>query len=182
MMVVTEWRQIFTCAGRHSFFSCTLSVLVLWIQDVESLSQVRVVTWRGTLGTESNIQSCWWMGKDQRIVDPCKNTACEMFKTFNQGYTAAMHQIMTSIIKIVSKITIRMLLEPKNPDQNWVVWGQIFPWAWFGSTWSHLVFVRNNQAWLKLPVVRGAGLATADWAGAMWFQQHSVSNFLRHPG
>ena len=41
------------------------------------------------------------------------------FKTLNQGYTAAMHQFMTSIIQGVSKkITIGMLLETKNPDQN----------------------------------------------------------------
>ena len=29
-------------------------------------------------------------------------------------------------------------MEPRNPNQN-------FPWTWLGSTWSRLVYARNNQ-------------------------------------
>ena len=33
----------------------------------------------------------------------------------------------------------------KNPHQNWVLRGQIFPWTWIRSGWSCLVLVRNDQ-------------------------------------
>ena len=42
------------------------------------------------------------------------------------------------------KVTFRMLLKPKNPDQYWVLQDQIIPWTWLGSAWSELVLVRNE--------------------------------------
>ena len=51
----------------------------------------------------------------------------------------------------------RKLLEPKTPNQNWVLWGQIFSWFRLGSAWSCLVVGRNDQEkqflvqiWVKL--------------------------------
>ena len=63
--------------GGNSF-----SVLVPWFQDVESLSKVRLVTLRGTVGTVSHIQSCWWKGKDQQRVDPCKKYSLRNVQDF----------------------------------------------------------------------------------------------------
>ena len=38
----------------------------------------------------------------------------------------------------------RMPLEPKNPNPNWMLLGQMFPWTLLGSAESRLVLVRND--------------------------------------
>ena len=42
------------------------------------------------------------------------------------------------------KIQKKVLIE-KNHNQNWVLWGQIFPSKCLGSAWSSLVLVRNER-------------------------------------
>ena len=42
------------------------------------------------------------------------------------------------------RVSLRSGQQKENIHQNWLLWGQIFPWAWLGSAWSYLVLVRND--------------------------------------
>ena len=79
------------------------------------------------------------------------------------------------------KVTFRMLLKPKNPNQNWVLRGQFS--HVLGSAWSCLVLVRNDQKIIsrhRLVLLRGVP-GTGDRAFAPWLQKHSESHFFGTP-
>ena len=66
----------------------------------------------------------------------------------------------------------------KNPHQNWVLRGQIFPWTWIRSGWSCLVLVRNDQKHFSRH--RGCRLLVIEQPVQCtpWVQQHPVSHFF----
>ena len=62
-----------------------------------------------------------------------------------------------------------------NPNQNWVLWGQIFPLTRLGSSWSCLVLVKNDQK----NIFQKQGVpTTGDLARALWFNQHTINLFF----
>ena len=168
MMVVTVWRQIFTCAGRHSFFSCTLSVLVLWIQDVESLSQVRVVTWRDTVGTESNIQSCWWKEKDQRIVDPCKKYSLRNV----QDFKPRLYCCNASNYDEHNKDCLKNYYpNAAGTQKSWPKLSGVGPNFPMDMIWKHLIPLRLSKKQPSLVKIAGS---QGCWAGYCWLSGCTV--------
>ena len=64
-------------------------------------------------------------------------------------------------------------LTEKNRNQNWALWGQIFPWTWLGSAWSCLGF-KNSK---KRPKNKFKTHASYWWLSP-WLQQHPLSTFF----
>ena len=71
----------------------------------------------------------------------------------------------------------KKLLIEENPNQNWLLWGPIFPWAWIRSTWSRLVLVRNGQK--KISRHRGCRLLKSLCVRRqqLWQESSSSSTF-----
>ena len=57
------------------------------------------------------------------------------------------------------KVTFRRLLKPKNPNQNWVLRGQIFSWIWLGRG---LVLLKCLVLKNKFP---DTGSSMSGWGG-----------------
>ena len=89
----------------------------------------------------------------------------------------------------LKKVVSRMLLEPKNPNQDWVLWGQIFPWTWLESDWSYYSLINKrpkNNFWSKpieiAKVARGFRLLLIEQLRCRGFSSTLLwVTFLRHP-
>ena len=79
----------------------------------------------------------------------------------------------------IYRVSQNKVLTGKNPNQNWVLWGQTFPSKWLGSTWPCLVLEGNDQK--QFPDTVGANYC---W---LCLYVHRVSSsillvtFLGHP-
>ena len=49
--------------------------------------------------------------------------------------------------RLVCRVSQRSGQQKENIHQNWLLWGQIFPWAWLGSAGSSFA---NSKKWLKI--------------------------------
>ena len=111
------------------------------------------------------IAAHWTMNKE-RNCNTATQPDCTMYKwirnnrlpiagsTFSDGHhvwkvlsgSSSLLQVewisfsRSSYIKIfwdeIYRVYKKSPIAKKNPNQNWVLWGQICPWIWLGSAWS----------------------------------------------
>ena len=123
-------------------------LFVIWGSSCFGMPQVLAVSMRFLVS--NFIHRVSGQGSDKSMGGPKSYDVCHIF-------------VHTGCLK---NVTHRMLLKPKNPNQNWVLWGRIFSWTRLGSAWSRIVNSEKRpkndfqgQNLPGLPVARGAGPA-----------------------